>query len=95
MVKPLSTLPAQVLEPLCEPSHSRSEGQLPAVGFGKGEGGDDGGARELLTAQGDESPSRCQRMGHPHVVRLGGQLIDQLVIADHRDQARGGIGQRQ
>ena len=34
-------------------------------------------------------------MGHPDVVRFGGQPVDQFVVADHRNQPRRRIGQRQ
>ncbi len=34
-------------------------------------------------------------MRHPHVMWLGGQLVDDFVVADHRDQARRGIGEHQ
>ena len=34
----------------------------------------------------DQSGPRRERIGHGYVVRLGGQLVDQLRVAHHRDQ---------
>ena len=46
-----------------------------------------GRAGALLTKR-DEPAARCERVGHRDVVRLGGQFVDEFVVAHHRDQPR-------
>ena len=86
---PPNGLPLRVRRP-----PDRGQDDLPAVGVEEREAGDGRRAGRLL-AQRDQPESRCQRVGHPHVVRFGGQLVDEFVVADHRDQPRRRIGQRQ
>nr|MDT0525418.1 hypothetical protein [Streptomyces sp. DSM 41633] len=43
-------------------------------------------------AQSHDPARRRQRMRHPHVVGVGGQRVDQLVVPHHRDQPRVWLG---
>ena len=47
----------------------------------------------LLTGSGvelDQAAAGGQGMRHRHVVRLVGQLVEQLLVTDHRDQRASG-----
>ena len=51
--------------------------------------------RRLLTGQLDQAVPGGQGVGHRHVVRFGGHLVEQFLVADDGDQPRVGIAQRQ
>lgn len=97
IVKLLSTLPPQVLEPLRGHWHSRLTVHY-CLGIYRGHRrrNREFVARqvEVKLAERHEPAAGGQHVGHAHIVRLGGQAVDQFVVAHDGDQPGCRIGQR-